>query len=417
MEKVSESPLSVVSPPSELQQTQAQLQQLIAWHQLHHPHQATIWGELVNLEKKLAVPVWRVVLLGQVSRGKSALINALLGQPQFLTGPLHGVTPWPHSVRWQFLLDGNSYALDLTDTPGLDEVDGETRAAMAWEVAQQSDLVLFVTAGPLNPLELSALARLQTLKLPVFLISNKQDLYPAWSNTDLEHQLRQAGFGAAISRDNIILVSAAPAGNAETQVNPPAVDPLILKLGHWLQHQAVSSRCLQVLNQAQEIEKNLGTALLAQSLPNQSLVGVLLLGLSISLFPWIWVDGLVGLLGSFGWVRFCCKFYGIPLTPPASGQVWQKILWITLGLVLTGEIGMLGGFSESAWGGIGLGLTQLGFGAWGLYALTGILHRHVQAGYPLTIPGLEAALPEQSVTMGLPEPATLTQANASQFTD
>jgi ribosome biogenesis GTPase A len=49
---------------------------------------------------KLDYSVIRIAVFGLVSRGKSAVLNALLGQKILQTGPLNGVTQWPRSVRW-----------------------------------------------------------------------------------------------------------------------------------------------------------------------------------------------------------------------------------------------------------------------------------------------------------------------------
>ncbi|PSB28810.1 GTPase, partial [filamentous cyanobacterium Phorm 46] len=50
--------------------------------------------------EKLDNKVIRIATFGLVSRGKSAVLNALLGQKILETGPLNGVTKWPRSVRW-----------------------------------------------------------------------------------------------------------------------------------------------------------------------------------------------------------------------------------------------------------------------------------------------------------------------------
>src|SRR5918998_4906625 len=55
---------------------------------------------LTSTSEKLEHNVVRIAVFGLVSRGKSAVLNALLGQKVFQTGPLHGVTQWPRSVRW-----------------------------------------------------------------------------------------------------------------------------------------------------------------------------------------------------------------------------------------------------------------------------------------------------------------------------
>ncbi|WP_264322546.1 dynamin family protein, partial [Zarconia navalis] len=48
--------------------------------------------------KKLDGGVIRIAAFGLVSRGKSAVLNALLGQNLLETGPINGVTKWPRSV-------------------------------------------------------------------------------------------------------------------------------------------------------------------------------------------------------------------------------------------------------------------------------------------------------------------------------
>ncbi|MBE9225819.1 dynamin family protein, partial [Phormidium sp. LEGE 05292] len=50
--------------------------------------------------EKLDQGVICIAAFGLVSRGKSAVLNALIGQKILQTGPLHGVTQYPRSVRW-----------------------------------------------------------------------------------------------------------------------------------------------------------------------------------------------------------------------------------------------------------------------------------------------------------------------------
>ncbi len=381
--------MSATAPisPESLDQVQAHLAHLIAWHQQHHPDLANIWGELIPLQEKLVNPLWQVAVLGQVSRGKSALINALIGQPQFPTGPLHGVTLWPHSVRWQPVLAGEVVALDLTDTPGLDESGGEQRAAMAWEVAQQADLVLFVTAGPLNPVELAALKRLAALKVTVFLVANKQDLYLAWTQADIQAQLAQAGLGYWIAPEQILQVSAAPVADPGLEFTAPMITPLLTALTTWLEKTARQSRYEQIQQQILVIEKALGTALLEQPQPSwRSLWFFPLAGVGILLCPWSLVDLLMGLGSSFALVRMQCRTFGIPLTPPASHQAWRVICLTSLGIGLLGQDSwawLLGesGWSYSAW--FTGNLSQLGLWAWGLSRLGQITRTHIQNGYVL----------------------------------
>jgi len=100
--------------------------------------------------------------------------------------------------------------IKLIDTPGLDEVGGETRAEMATTAAQQGDLILFVTAGNLTRQELEAIAQLQQAFKPILLISNKSDLYPDGDRQLLHNALQDPELQNLISTDDIIFTSAEP---------------------------------------------------------------------------------------------------------------------------------------------------------------------------------------------------------------
>jgi uncharacterized protein len=159
---------------------------------------------LTSTSEKLDHNIIRIATFGLVSRGKSAVLNALLGQKILQTGPLNGVTQWPRSVRWSVplpLLDSveppqpplgkggllepplgkgglGGVQVELIDTPGLDEVGGEVRGEMAKQVTRQADLILFVVAGDITRTEYQALCELQTAQKPLILVFNKIDLYP-----------------------------------------------------------------------------------------------------------------------------------------------------------------------------------------------------------------------------------------------
>ena len=65
----------------------------------------------------------------------------------------------------------------LVDTPGLNEVDGASRAEMAHAAAARADLVLFVVDSDLNDTEYRALVELAASHKPLLLVLNKADLY------------------------------------------------------------------------------------------------------------------------------------------------------------------------------------------------------------------------------------------------
>ncbi|MBD0335018.1 MAG: 50S ribosome-binding GTPase, partial [Cyanobacteria bacterium Co-bin13] len=189
---------SPASPPSLLTQTRQTLQQALQRYTVLRPSARETNGnpalattrlenqsrleQLESLNTRLTSHTLRVAVFGLVSRGKSAVINALLGKPVLETGPLHGVTQWPRSVYWQPPAPQSNtedpWQIEFVDTPGLDEIDGAARAGMAQTVAQQVDLILFVVAGDITHTEYAALQQLQAAQKPLLLVFNKIDLYP-----------------------------------------------------------------------------------------------------------------------------------------------------------------------------------------------------------------------------------------------
>ncbi|MEL7244221.1 MAG: GTPase, partial [Cyanobacteria bacterium J06573_2] len=57
-------------------------------------------GDLEAMLTKLESMVIQIAAFGMVGRGKSSLLNAMVGQEVFETGPLHGVTRDAQTVNW-----------------------------------------------------------------------------------------------------------------------------------------------------------------------------------------------------------------------------------------------------------------------------------------------------------------------------
>jgi len=60
---------------------------------------------LVALLEKLDQSLIQIAAFGLVGRGKSSILNALVGQEILTTGPLHGVTRTIKGVNWQLSSD------------------------------------------------------------------------------------------------------------------------------------------------------------------------------------------------------------------------------------------------------------------------------------------------------------------------
>ncbi|MCU0524768.1 MAG: GTP-binding protein [Elainella sp. Prado103] len=318
--------------------------------------------------QKLDQRLIRIAIFGLVSRGKSAVINALMGQKLLQTGPLHGVTQYPRSVYWT---SGDQAPIELIDTPGLDEVGGESRASMAKTVAEQADLILFVVAGDITRTEYQALAELQTACKPIILVFNKTDLYPHQDRQTIYRKLETLFAADRLSIDrprlapeDIVLVAAEPAAmevrvewedgrvTHEWEAPPPQIEPLRQKLLEILQREGKSLLALNALRQAREADLNLARKTLklhrqeAETLIWQFAKWK---AIAVAANPIAVLDLLGGAATDLVMIRNLAKLYGLPMTNHEAGKLLRAILWSS-GSLLLGEVGssLLFGAGKSA---------------------------------------------------------------------
>ena len=147
-----------------------------------------------------------IAAFGRVSTGKSSLLNALIGEDKFATSPLHGETKLSSMEPWSEVQAGGVF---LIDTPGLDEAGGEERESLAREVAQRSDLVIFVLDGDITDSELQSLRILLGQGRPVVVALNKSDLYTAEELSSLRNSI-QSRVDGLVQPGDVITVAAYP---------------------------------------------------------------------------------------------------------------------------------------------------------------------------------------------------------------
>lgn len=308
---------------------------------------------------KLNHSVFRVAVFGLVSRGKSAVLNALVGQKLLQTGPLNGVTQWARSVYWSPSVAGEPFQVELIDTPGLDEIGGQARATLAREVAQQADLILFVIAGDMTRTEYRALMELQQAHKPLILVFNKTDLYPDRDRQTIYEKL-QTLFASSgdlyrpiLSPDDIIMVAADPAPvevrvewedgrvTHEWEAPPPQVDELKQKLLEILNRDGKSLLALNALRQARESEAAIAhKALKLHQAEAEDLIWQFTRwkAIAIAVNPIALLDVLGGAATDLVMIRSLARLYGLPMTRYEAGKLWNTIVWSSGGLLL-GELG------------------------------------------------------------------------------
>lgn len=170
--------------------------------------------QLQDMAGKLLSGRLEIVVFGEISTGKSALINALVGRDVAAVDVQGG---WTKEV-WQVDWDGSGYCVPgladsqvvLVDTPGLNEVGGQARADMAREAAERADLILFATDSDLNETEHSALLTLAGVHKPLLLVMTKKDLYTPEQWQRLMEVLRDDRVANIVAAEDIVMTAADP---------------------------------------------------------------------------------------------------------------------------------------------------------------------------------------------------------------
>jgi small GTP-binding protein len=170
--------------------------------------------QLHDMVAKLEAGRVEIVVFGEISTGKSALINALVGEAVAQVNVRGGWTKDVWHVPWNgagYIVPGLAESqLVLVDTPGLNEVDGAARAEMARDAAARADLVLFVTDSDLNEVEYSALVELAASHKPILLVLNKADLYPRAELQELLTEFRGPRLAGIVDPENVLTAKADP---------------------------------------------------------------------------------------------------------------------------------------------------------------------------------------------------------------
>ena len=380
---------------------------------------------LTSLLDKLEHSCIQIAAFGMVGRGKSSVLNALLGEPVFETGALHGVTRSSHSANWQLSQEalgdsgqdilkvalpssmGNSQ-IQLIDTPGIDEVDGETREALAHQVARQVDLILFMIAGDMTKVEFDALSQLREVGKPMLLVFNKIDQYPEADRQEIYRKIRDERVKQLLSPEEIVMVAASPLvaqavrradGTMNVQRRPgkPQVDELKLKILEILHREGKSLVALNSMLYADDVNERVVSRKMAirEESANQIIwKATITKAVAIALNPLTVVDVLTATIVDVVMILTLSRLYGISMTQQGAVGLLQKIaigmggigaseLLVSLGL---GSLKSLLGLSAPATGGISLApyvsvaLTQAGVAGVSSYAIGQVTKSYLANG-------------------------------------
>jgi small GTP-binding protein len=143
--------------------------------------------ELRELARRRELQVIHLALFGEISSGKSSLINALLPGASVETNVIGGTTTSIEHYQWQ--RDSGDKVV-LVDVPGLNQLDREYDQSVMDE-AQRAHVVIFVCDGDLTRDEHLALQPLLALKKPLIIAFNKLDRYSAADQQLIRQQLTE----------------------------------------------------------------------------------------------------------------------------------------------------------------------------------------------------------------------------------
>ena len=309
---------------------------------------------LTQMLDKLEQSVVQIAAFGMVGRGKSSVLNALVGKDIFPTGALHGVTRTIDTANWKLTpeqiadtsqnlqrltISSKQGEIQLLDTPGIDEVNGEAREALACDLAQRVDLILFIVSGDITQVEHSALSKLREAGKPMLLVFNKIDQYPEADRIAIYHKIKEERVRELISPDEIIMVAASPieaqgfkdkAGKLRVQrVRGKAqVDSLKLKILELLDNEGKSLVALNSMLFADTVnERLLQRKLAIRDRAANELInkGMMVKAMTIALNPVTAIDLFSGAIIDVGIILSLSRLYGITMTQSGAVGLLKNI--------------------------------------------------------------------------------------------
>jgi small GTP-binding protein len=277
-----------------------------------------------------------IAVFGRVSVGKSALLNALLGEERFRVSPLHGETRHSDMAAWREIEVAGVY---LIDTPGINEVSGEERERMAREVAGRADLVLFVVDGDLTASEFDAIESLIQHNRPLLLALNKADRYTQDELELLLSRLRER-LQTKVPASYIVPVAARPAERLYLQVDaegverevrrtpPPDIQPLRESIWWLVEKEGMALSALNASLFAGQLSDEVAARMVEvrRQVAERVITGYCLgKGIAVAVNPIPVADLVAALAMDASMVVHLARVYGMSVTRGEAGELIRTI--------------------------------------------------------------------------------------------
>lgn len=322
------------------------------------------FADLVLLSEKLESGRVDIVIFGEISTGKSALINALIGKAVADVDVRGG---WTKEV-WRLPWDGCGYIVPglansqvvLVDTPGLNEVGGAERGDMAREAAEQAELILFVTDSDLNETEYTALQAIVSLNKPVILVLNKIDIYSPQQRERLMDVLRGERVASLLPPENIVQTAADPREveyviegadgkvRSEWRQPPPKIEDLKLRILEVLDREGLALIALNAAMYAADKSDRIASLriVLRERRATQTIAGFAVTkAVAVALNPFPVADVLGGSAVDIAMVLALSRIYGLEMSwmhaKKLVASVFHAAGWVLLGELATSSLSSL----------------------------------------------------------------------------
>lgn len=223
-----------------------------------------------RLAQRLKEQTFQIVVFGLGSAGKTALVNALLGEMAAPMAATLGTTQTAQTHRIAVSgLGEREQEILIVDTPGLLEAGefGEERSQQAKALAAAADLLLFVVDNDLHRAEYEPLAMLVEMGKRSLLVFNKGDRYLPEERAQILQRLRERTRGL-IGPEDVVAVAANPAPVSlpdGTVMRPtPDIADLIDRMTVVLRREGADLIANNLLLQSQQLSEDAQALLTAQ---------------------------------------------------------------------------------------------------------------------------------------------------------
>lgn len=304
------------------------------------------YSQLEAMLEKIEHGHIHIAAIGRVSVGKSSLLNALLGEDRFSVSPLHGETTTIDMADWD---EANSGGIFFIDTPGLNEVDGESREKMAKDLMSRVDLILFVIDSDLTQSEKNALIEISQYNRPIILVINKSDRFNQNEKkllissieklTDNIINNKNILFACAKKREQtILMVNEEGIETETTRQLPPDINQLKTRLWEILNDEGKTLAALNASLFAGDFSDQITQNILSvrQGLANRLIrTYSVSKGLSVAVNPIPIADLFAAAILDITMMLHLSRVYNLPLTKHEAGSLVKVICTQMIALIGT----------------------------------------------------------------------------------